>query len=116
VSVATFTSIGATAWTTRGLRWAVALHVVVVAIPVTFAISGSRGVAGSDAGPGVLAVPAGLALLALQLRHSLATMDGQRPRGAGWTLPALAVLAYAPVLRPGRLAGHGAAAATRGRP
>lgn len=98
MSVATFTSIGATAWTTRGLRWAVALHVVVVAIPVTFAISGSRGVAGSDAGPGVLAVPAGLALLALQLRHSLATMDGERPRGAGWTLPALAVLAYAPVL------------------
>jgi hypothetical protein len=98
VSVATFTSIGATAWTTRGLRWAVvALDVAVVAIPVTFAISGSRGVAGSDAGPGVLAVPAGLALLALQLRHSLATMDGERPRGAGWTLPALAVLAYAPV-------------------
>jgi hypothetical protein len=96
VRAATLTPIGATAWTTRRLRWAVVgLHVVTVAIPVTFAISGSGG---SAAGPAVLAVPAGLGLLALQLHHSLATMGGERPRGAGWTLLALALLVYVPIL------------------
>src|SRR5690348_17150995 len=35
---------------------------------------------------------------ALQLRHSLAAARGQRPRGGVWTLLAMAVLAYAPML------------------
>ena len=98
MSAATATSFGATAWTTWRLRRAVmALHVVIVVIPVLFAIAGTKATGGLDAGPVVLAVAAGLALLALQLRHSLATMHSQRPRAGGWTLVGLAVLVYLPM-------------------
>jgi two-component system, NarL family, sensor histidine kinase DesK len=39
----------------------------------------------------------GVALVALQLRHSLAAARGERPRAGGWTLLAMAVLVYAPL-------------------
>jgi two-component system, NarL family, sensor histidine kinase DesK len=45
-----------------------------------------------------LMVAAGLAILALDLRHTLALARGVRPRGATVTLLALAVLAYLPLL------------------
>jgi two-component system sensor histidine kinase DesK len=44
-----------------------------------------------------LAIPAGVMIFVLQLRHSLAAARGQRPRGGVWTLAALAVLVYAPL-------------------
>jgi two-component system, NarL family, sensor histidine kinase DesK len=46
----------------------------------------------------VLAIPLGLGVLALQLRHSFAIARGRRPRGALWSLLALAVLVYLPIL------------------
>ena len=45
----------------------------------------------------MLAVPLGLGVLALQLRHSFAIARGRRPRGALWSLLALAVLVYLPI-------------------
>jgi two-component system sensor histidine kinase DesK len=48
-------------------------------------------------GPGVLAVPLDAAAIAIQLRHSLAAAAGVRPRGAMWTLLALAILVYLPL-------------------
>ncbi len=39
----------------------------------------------------------GIALVALQLRHSFAAARGERPRAGGWTLLAMAVLVYAPL-------------------
>lgn len=44
-----------------------------------------------------LALPAGVMIFVLQLRHSLAAACGERPRGGLWTLAALAVLVYAPL-------------------
>jgi two-component system, NarL family, sensor histidine kinase DesK len=96
VSAATVPPSGAPARTVPRFLWAiVAMHVVVVAIPVSFAVAGSGAAEGSAAA--AVALLAGLALLALQLRHSLAAIRGLRPRGGVWTLLAVAALVYLPM-------------------
>jgi signal transduction histidine kinase len=55
------------------------------------------GTADTDTAGLWLEVPAGLAVLALQLRHSFAIARGKHPRGVLWTLLALAVLVYLPL-------------------
>jgi two-component system sensor histidine kinase DesK len=48
-------------------------------------------------GPALVAIPLGLAIIALQLRHSFAAIRGGRPRGAYLSLLALVVLTYLPL-------------------
>ena len=70
----------------------VAVHLAILAIPPAIT---SLGLGDEPAtGPAAVAVPLGLGVLALQLRHSFAIAHGRRPRGAWWTLLALAVLVY----------------------
>jgi two-component system, NarL family, sensor histidine kinase DesK len=96
VSAATSVRGSGMAWSARTARWViVAVHVVILAEPPFVT---SFGLAGNPAtGAAVLALPAGLAVLALQLRHSFAIARGERPRGVPWTLLALAVLVYLPL-------------------
>src|SRR6266540_545364 len=84
------------AWSARTARWViVAVHSVLLAIP-PFVTSFGLGTSPAT-GDAVVAVPVGLAVLALQLRHSFAIARGARPRGVLWTLLALAVLVYLPL-------------------
>ncbi len=84
------------AWSARTARWViVAVHSVLLAIP-PFVTSFGLGTSPAT-GAAVVAVPVGLAVLALQLRHSFAIARGARPRGVLWTLLALAVLVYLPL-------------------
>lgn len=81
---------------TSDARWIiVVVHVAVLAvIPVIVSV----GLLGEPAsGPPALALPAGLGILVLQLRHSLAVAGGRRPHGAVATVIALAVLVYLPL-------------------
>src|SRR6266487_6396394 len=65
---------------TRWIRWLlVAVHISVVSWPVAFTILSSE--ASSSHPDPVSPVLAGLAVLALQLWHSLAVAAGRRPRG-----------------------------------
>jgi len=74
----------------------VAVHAVILLIPP---VATSFGIAGMPAtGPAAVAFPLGLGVLALQLHHSLAIARGQRPRGALWTMLALAALVYLPLV------------------
>ncbi|MPZ28984.1 MAG: hypothetical protein GEV12_21950 [Micromonosporaceae bacterium] len=76
-------------------RWfLVALHVALAVVSPLFTIVGFEGEPGNP----VVAVLAGSAIAALQLRHSLAAARGERPRGWPWTLLALAVLVYLPIV------------------
>jgi signal transduction histidine kinase len=73
----------------------VAVHLAILAIPPAIT---SFGLGDEPAtGPAAVAVPLGVGVLALQLRHSFAIAHGRRPRGAWWTLGALAVLVYVPL-------------------
>ena len=73
----------------------VAVHLAILAIPPAIT---SFGLGDEPAtGPAAVAVPLGVGVLALQLRHSFAIAHGRRPRGAWWTLLALAVLVYVPL-------------------
>jgi len=77
-------------------RWIiVAVHVSMLAVPPIYVSVGL----GSDppTGPAVLAVPLGVAVLALQLRHSFALARGHRPRAVWVTVSLLVVLVYAPL-------------------
>ena len=86
----------ATAFSRRSAPWMlVAVHVVILAVPPIITSFGLGGAPGT--GPAMLAVPLGLGVLALQLRHSFAIARGRRPRGALWSLLALAVLVYLPI-------------------
>jgi two-component system, NarL family, sensor histidine kinase DesK len=85
--------------TVRQATWLVAvLHVPIVAVPVLFTALGTAGL--PRAPHALAAVPMGLALLALQLRHSLAATRDRRPAGWAWTLAATAALAYGPFPLP----------------
>src|SRR5262249_60078212 len=53
---------------------------------------------GGRAGSHGTVVPAAVAIGALQLRHSFAAARGERPRRWPWTLLALAVLVYLPMV------------------
>jgi two-component system, NarL family, sensor histidine kinase DesK len=79
----------------RRARWfLVGLHVALAAVAPVFAVTGYLG----DPGDPVVAVTAALAVGALQLRHSLAAARGTRPDGWPWTLAALLVLVYLPMV------------------
>jgi two-component system sensor histidine kinase DesK len=84
------------AWRTRAAPWMiVAVHLAVLAVPPVIT---SFGLGGQPAtGPATVAIPLGLAVLALQLRHSFAIAGGRRPRGARWTMLTLAALVYLPL-------------------
>ncbi|MFJ6674879.1 sensor histidine kinase [Actinosynnema sp. NPDC091369] len=86
--------------TARQAAWLlVVLHVPMLAVPVLFT---SLGTAGLPRAPhSFAAVPLGLALGALQLRHSTAAARERRPAGWKWTLAAVTALAYGPFLLPG---------------
>jgi two-component system, NarL family, sensor histidine kinase DesK len=87
---------GAMALSTRTAPWMlVAVHLAILAVPPVITSFGVSG--GPASGPAVVAIPLGLAVLALQLRHSFAIARGQRPRGVWWTMGALAVLVYLPL-------------------
>lgn len=80
---------------TKGRLVILAVHLVLLAIgPITT----SFGIAGEPAsGPAGIAIPLGLAVLGLQLRHSFAIAQGRRPRGVAFTVLALALLVYLPL-------------------
>src|SRR5499433_2391697 len=81
--------------TVRRARWfLLGLHVALLAVAPVFTITGFEGDPGSPA----IAVPAAVAIGALQLRHSFAAARGERPRAWPWTLLALAVLVYLPMV------------------
>ena len=81
--------------TARRARWfLLGLHIALLAVAPVFTITGFEGDTGSPA----IAVPAALAIGALQLRHSFAAARGERPRGWPWTLSALTVLVYLPMV------------------
>jgi two-component system sensor histidine kinase DesK len=84
------------AWRTHTAPWMiVAVHLAILAVPPAIT---SFGISGEPAtGPAMVAIPLGLAVLAIQLRHSFAIARGRRPRGALWTMLALAVLVYLPL-------------------
>lgn len=87
---------GRTPLTARSTWWLlVGLHVLLVAGAVGFTAFGMAGA--PTARHPTLVVVDGLALGALQLRHSLAAARGQRPRAWPATLLAMAVLAYLPL-------------------
>ncbi len=73
-----------------------AVHVPIIAQAPLYALVGAIGGL-RPAGYPWLAVPCGVMIFGLQLRHSLALARGERPRGGVWTLLALAALAYAPL-------------------
>ena len=74
----------------------VAVHVPIIAQAPLYALFGSLGGIPPSGYPWLAAL-AGVMILVLQLRHSLALARGRRPRGGVWTLLALAALAYAPL-------------------
>jgi hypothetical protein len=82
---------------TRTVPWMIiAVHVAVLSVPPAFTGFGIGPEPAS--GQPMIVVSLGLAVLALQLRHSFAIARGRRPRGAWWTMLALAVLVYLPLL------------------
>ena len=81
--------------TARRARWfLLGLHVALLAVAPVFTITGFEGRSGDPA----IAVLAALAIGALQLRHSFAATRGERPHAWPWTLLALAVLVYLPMV------------------
>lgn len=81
--------------TVRRARWFLSgLHVALVAVAPVFTISGFEG----DPGNPLSVALAALAIGALQLRHSFAAGRDERPRGWPWTLAALIVLVYLPMV------------------
>jgi two-component system sensor histidine kinase DesK len=70
------------------------LHLALVAVAPVFTITGFEDHSGNPA----IVVLAAVAIGALQLRHSLAAARGERPRGWPWTLLALTILVYLPMV------------------
>ena len=68
-----------------------------IAIGVISPLMMTFGSPSDPARPSALWPLLGVALIVLQLRHSVAASRGTRPRGAGWTLLMMAVLVYAPL-------------------
>jgi two-component system, NarL family, sensor histidine kinase DesK len=82
-------------WAVRRAPWfLVCLHLPFVLLAPVFVITRRDDLSFAGA---VASVVMGLAVGALQLRHSLATARGQRPRGWVWTFLAMVVLAYVPL-------------------
>jgi two-component system, NarL family, sensor histidine kinase DesK len=82
--------------TGRSARWGiVALDAAVLSAAPLPTVLGASDIPPS--GPAAVVVPLGLAIVGLQLRHSLAAAAGRRPRGAPWTLLALALVVYVPM-------------------
>lgn len=78
----------------RRAPWLLALlHVPFFVAPIIFTITGLSQYKGNP----VVAVPAGLAVGALQLRHSFAAVRGERPKGWVWTFLLLIGLVYVPL-------------------
>ena len=96
MSVAASLRGSATALSRRTATWLlVAVHVAILAAPPAIT---SFGIVGEPAtGSPLVAIPLGLGVLALQLRHGLAMARGRRPRAVWWTLLALAALVYLPL-------------------
>jgi len=95
VDAVTTDFVGRPLSTVRRARWfLLGLHIALLAVAPVFTITGFEGDTGSPA----IAVPAALAIGALQLRHSFAAARGERPRGWPWTLSALTVLVYLPMV------------------
>ena len=83
-------------WTVRRSRWFLfGLHVALLAVGPILTIAGFDG----DPGNPAVVLPVALAIGVLQLRHSFAAARGARPRGWPWTLLALIVLVYLPMVR-----------------
>jgi two-component system, NarL family, sensor histidine kinase DesK len=85
-----------TVWSRRTVRWViVAVHFVILSVPPAIT---SFGLGSQPAtGPTVIALPLGLAVLVVQLRHSFAIAQGRRPPGVLWTMLLLAILVYVPL-------------------
>jgi two-component system, NarL family, sensor histidine kinase DesK len=80
----------------RRARWFLfGLHVALLAVGPILTIAGFDGDPGSPA----VVLPVALAIGVLQLRHSFAAARGERPRGWPWTLLALVLLVYLPMVR-----------------
>jgi two-component system sensor histidine kinase DesK len=95
MNTATISPAGQPLPTVRRARWfLVGLHLALVAVAPVFTITGFE----EDPGDPATAVLAALAIAAVQLRHSFAAAKGERPRGWPWTLLALAVLVYLPMV------------------
>src|SRR6266542_735924 len=95
MSVVTDAPAAGPLWTGRQARWLlVALHIPTVAVGPVDVITGVVGRPGMPA----MAVLAELEIGGLQIRHSLAAAQGERPRGWQWTGLALLVLVYLPML------------------
>ena len=91
----TVSFVGRPLSTVRRARWfLLGLHIALLAVAPVFTITGFEGDPGSPA----IAVLAALAIGALQLRHSFAAARGERPRRWPWTLLALIVLVYLPMV------------------
>lgn len=83
------------AWSPRRARWfLVAAHVPFILASPIYAITGLEDPAARHPAVPLLV---GLAVGALQLRHSFAAVRGERPRGWRWTFPALIALVYLPM-------------------
>lgn len=74
----------------------IAVHIPAILDAPVFTVFGSIGGV-PPAGYPWLAIPAGVMIFVLQMRHSLATAQGVRPRWGLWTLAALVILVYAPL-------------------
>jgi two-component system sensor histidine kinase DesK len=95
VTAVTTNPVGQPLSTVQRARWFLfGLHIALLAVAPVFAITGFEGEAGNPA----IAVLAAFAIGVLQLRHSFAAAGGERPRGWPWTLLALTVLAYLPMV------------------
>ena len=81
-----------TGWRAQGFLFG--LHLALLAVAPVFMVTGFE----DDSGDPVIAVLAALAVGALQLRHSFAATRGERPGGWMWTLCALIVLVYLPMV------------------
>jgi len=80
----------------RAARWAMVAVTVAYILPAP--LTTSFGVKDyPPSGPAAVAIPLGLAIIALQLRNSFSAIRGERPRGAYLSLLALVVLTYLPL-------------------
>ncbi|MGA6165799.1 sensor histidine kinase [Amycolatopsis magusensis] len=89
-------------WTTRRTRlFLVVVNLPIAVAPPVFTLVGTPQTPPTPY-PALIPVALGLLLAGLQLRHSMAAARGERPEGWQWTLGAMAVLAYLPLVWFGR--------------
>ena len=92
---ATTSPVGQPLPTVWRARWFLfGLHLALMAVAPVFTITGFEDNSGNPA----IVVLAAVAIGALQLRHSFAAARGERPRGWPWTLLALTILVYLPMV------------------